>query len=65
MGCADRFARYREEVDSLLSQMYTRGKNYGLKDPSTDVGVHVAMLKVRGSEVIAEAPAVLAQHGTH
>ena len=28
-----------------MSQMYTRGKYYGGVDPSTDIGIHTAMLK--------------------
>lgn len=37
--------RYREEVNTLLAQMYTRGSSYGGKDPSSDIGVNVAVLK--------------------
>jgi hypothetical protein len=43
--CLGPLYRQRDEVDTLLSQMYTRSKHYGDKDPSTDIGIHTAMLK--------------------
>ena len=42
---ASTLGRYREEVNTLLAQMYTRGASYGGKDPSSDIGVNVAVLK--------------------
>ncbi len=32
-------------MNTLLAQMYTRGASYGGKDPSSDIGVNVAVLK--------------------